>query len=83
MGPLPESENRNGSFDMIWVILDHLTCMVHLKPTNQNYRARHTAEVVVDTVYKLHGSPERILSVSGLCSQISFGRHTQLNRCTA
>lgn len=62
VGPLPSSTNRHGTFDMICVIIDHLTCLVHLVPTNQKYRARHVAEVVFDTVYKLHGLPERIVS---------------------
>ena len=33
VGPLPESRNRNGSFDMICVIIDSLTLMVHLTLT--------------------------------------------------
>jgi transposase InsO family protein len=62
VGPLPESKTRHGSFDMICVIIDHLTSMVHLVPTRQNYGAKQIAEVVFDTVYKLHGLPERIIS---------------------
>ena len=62
IGPLPESSNRNGSFDMICVIIDLLTAMVHLVPTKQNYKATDMAEVIFDTVYKLHGLPERIIS---------------------
>ncbi len=62
VGPLPESHTRNGNFDMICVIIDHLTSMVHLVPTRQTYGARQIAEVIFDTVYKLHGLPERIIS---------------------
>ena len=62
VGPLPESSNRNGSFDMICVIIDLLTAMVHLVPTKQNYKAADMAEVIFDTVFKLHGLPERIIS---------------------
>jgi transposase InsO family protein len=62
VGPLPSSTNRHGSFDMICVIIDHLTCLVHLVPTDQRYRAKHIAEVIFDSVYKLHGLPERIVS---------------------
>jgi hypothetical protein len=62
VGPLPESSNRSGTFDMICVIIDHLTSMIHLTPTKQTYGARHIAEVVFDTVYKLHGLPEKIIS---------------------
>ena len=62
VGPLPESMNRNGSYDMICVIIDHLTSMVHLTPTKQDYGARQLAEVIFDTVYKLHGLPTKIIS---------------------
>ncbi|KAL7284480.1 hypothetical protein ACG7TL_001771 [Trametes sanguinea] len=62
VGPLPESSNRNGSFDMICVIIDQLTSMVHLVPTKQTYGAREMAELVFDHVYKLHGLPEQIIS---------------------
>ena len=62
VGPLPESSNRNGSYDMICVIIDLLTAMVHLVPTRQTYRAVDMAEVIFDTVFKLHGLPERIIS---------------------
>ena len=62
VGPLPESTNRNGAYDMICVIIDLLTAMVHLVPTRQNYKATDMAEVIFDTVYKLHGLPERMIS---------------------
>ncbi|KAJ3002426.1 hypothetical protein NUW54_g5855 [Trametes sanguinea] len=62
VGPLPASENRHGQFDMICVIVDQLTSMVHLVPTLQTYGAAEMAEVVFDHVYKLHGLPERIIS---------------------
>ena len=62
VGPLPESSNRNGAYDMICVIIDLLTAMVHLVPTRQTYKATDMAEVIFDTVYKLHGLPERIIS---------------------
>jgi hypothetical protein len=52
VGPLPESSNRNGSYDMICVIIDLLTAMVHLVPTRQTYKASDMAEVIFDTVYK-------------------------------
>jgi hypothetical protein len=58
VGPLPESRNQNGNFNMICAIIDHLTAMVHLTPTRQTYGAKQIAEVVFDSVYKLHGLPE-------------------------
>ncbi len=62
VGPLPESSNRHGAFDMICVIIDHLTAMVHLTPSKQTYRAQDIAEIIFDHVYKLHGLPSAIVS---------------------
>lgn len=62
VGPLPGSFNRLGRFDMLCVIIDHLTSMVHLLPTKITDKASDIAEVVFDHVYKLHGLPERIVS---------------------
>ena len=62
VGPLPESRNRHGAFDMITVIIDHLTSMVHLVPSKQTYKARDIAELIFENVYKLHGLPSVIVS---------------------
>nr|GAT47604.1 gag-pol polyprotein [Mycena chlorophos] len=62
VGPLPASKNRHGQFDMITVIIDHLTSMVHLVPTKQTYKAKDIAEVVFEHVYSKHGLPETIVS---------------------
>ena len=62
VGPLPESTNRTGSYDMICVIIDILSSMVHIVPSKQTYRASDIAELLFDSIYKLHGIPERIIS---------------------
>lgn len=62
VGPLPESMDRDGKYDMICVIIDQLTSMVHVVPTRQTYRATDVAELMFECVYKLHGLPERIIS---------------------
>jgi hypothetical protein len=62
VGPLPESKNRHGTFDMICVIIDLLTGMTHLVPCRTDYRARQIAELVFENVYKLHGLPKYIVS---------------------
>jgi hypothetical protein len=36
--------------------------MVHLAPTKQTYRAHDVAEVMFNTVYKLHGMPSHLVS---------------------
>jgi hypothetical protein len=62
VGPLPESRNRHGGFNMICTIIDHLTSMVHLVPIRREYKAREVAELVFDVIYKAHGLPEIIVS---------------------
>ena len=62
VGPLPESVNRDSGYDMICVVIDQLTSMVHLILTKQTYRATDIAELMFDSVYKLHGLLERIIS---------------------
>lgn len=62
VGPMPGSFNRLGRFDMLCVIIDHLSSMVHLVPTKITDKASDIAEVVFEHVYKLHGLPERIVS---------------------
>ena len=62
VGPLPESENRNGSFDSITVVICLLTAMVHLTPSRTNYNAKQMAELMFEEVYKYHGLPRSIVS---------------------
>ncbi|KAJ3529364.1 hypothetical protein NMY22_g9024 [Coprinellus aureogranulatus] len=62
VGPLPESENRDGVFDTVTVVIDHLTSMVHLVPSRANYTAKQIAELMFESVYKLHGLPRKIVS---------------------
>ena len=62
VGPLPESKTLNGSFDMIMVVICHLTSLVHLIPTKQTYHAKDIAEVIFDRVYKHHRMPKNIVS---------------------
>ena len=62
MGPLPESKDRNASYDSLTVIIDHLTAMVCLVPSRSNYTARNVAELIFAEIYKLHGLPKAIVS---------------------
>ncbi len=59
---LPESKDRDGVYDMLTVIIDHLTGMVHLVPSRMNYKAKDVAELVFSEVYKYHGLPKAIVS---------------------
>ena len=62
VGPLPESKNRDGSYDSITVVIDLLSAMVHLVPSRINYTARDIAELMFLEVYKHHGLPRSIVS---------------------
>ncbi|QRW20698.1 Transposon Ty3-I Gag-Pol polyprotein [Rhizoctonia solani] len=62
LGPLTESATLLGKFDMVCVVIDHLTCMAHLIPTRLDYTARDMAEVFHANVFRLHGVPKIIIS---------------------
>ncbi len=59
---LPESSNRDRIFDILTVIIDKLTGMVHLVPSHMNYKVKEVAELIFEEVYKLHGLPKGIVS---------------------
>ena len=62
VGPLPESKDRDGSYDSIMVIIDLLTAMIHLVPSQTTYTVKDIAELMSTEVYKLHGLPRTIVS---------------------
>lgn len=51
LGPLPLSRCRTGEYDMICVIIDHFSSMVHLVPTLQTHTSKMIAELFFDIVY--------------------------------
>ena len=55
---LPES----GGFTAIAVFVDKLTKMVHFSGTSKEVTAMEYAQIFVDTVFRLHGLPEVIIS---------------------
>jgi hypothetical protein len=62
LGPLPESSDRDGSYNSITVVIDLLTAMVHLIPSRTDYTAPEIAELIFAEVYKHHGLPKNIIS---------------------
>ena len=62
VGPLPESCTCAGIFDMICVIIDHFSNMVHLVPSAQLYCVHNITDLMFANVYKLHGIPCKIVS---------------------
>ena len=75
MGPLPESRNRDGTFDEITTIIDLLTGMVHLVPSRQDYKAPDVAELMFSEVYKHHGLPRSIVSDRDVLFTSQFWTH--------
>jgi len=62
VGPLPDSQNRNGTFNSITVVICLFSAMVHLIPSRDNYNAKQMAELMFEEVYKHHGIPRSIVS---------------------
>ncbi|QRW23064.1 Transposon Ty3-I Gag-Pol polyprotein [Rhizoctonia solani] len=62
LGPLTESATLLGKFNMVCVVINHLTCMAHLIPTRLDYTARNMAKVFHANIFRLHGVPKIIIS---------------------
>ena len=62
VGPLPESGNRDGSYDSLMVVIFLLTSMVHLIPSCINYNTSQLAELMFKNIYKIHRLPKNIIS---------------------
>ena len=75
VGPLPESKNRDGTFDSITVVICLLTSMVHLIPSRDNYNARQIAKLMFEAVYKHHGLPKSIVSDHDVLFTSVFWQH--------
>ncbi|KAJ2911785.1 hypothetical protein MD484_g8628, partial [Candolleomyces efflorescens] len=74
VGPFPDSSNRDGTFDSITVVIDHFTSMVHLVPSRTDYTAKQVAELMFESVYKLHGLPRSIVSDRDVLFTSTFWR---------
>ncbi|PIL27303.1 transcription factor [Ganoderma sinense ZZ0214-1] len=75
VGPLPESKDRDATYDSITTIIDLLTGMVHLVPSRTNYSAKDVAELVFSEVYKHHGLPKIIVSDRDTLFTSTFWEH--------
>jgi transposase InsO family protein len=51
--------------DSIWVIVDHLTKVVHFIPVRTMYGRDKLAKLYIDNILKLHGVPKSIISDRG------------------
>jgi hypothetical protein len=61
IGPLPKSDN----YDLILVIVDRFSKMIHLIPTKTSLSSSKLAEIYKKEVWHLHGIPRRIISDRG------------------
>lgn len=75
VGPLPESQNRDGTFTSVTTIIDLTTAMVHLVPSRIDYNAKEVAELLFEHVYKLHGVPKSIVSDRDVLFTSIFWEH--------
>jgi hypothetical protein len=51
--------------DLIWVIVDRLTKVVHFIPVRTTYGGDKLAKLYIDNILKLHGVPKSIVSDHG------------------
>ena len=55
---LPKSDE----YDAIFVVVDRLTKQAHFVPTTSDVNAATTADMFIDHVWKLHGTPRQVIS---------------------
>ena len=55
----------SGEYDAIFVVVDRLTKQVHFAPTRSNVTAEQTADLFIEHVWKLHGTPRKVISDRG------------------
>ena len=65
-------------YDVILVVVDQLTKMVHFIPTTEKTTAEGLAKLFRDNVWKLHGLPKSIISDRG--PQFTVGLMRELNQ---
>jgi transposase InsO family protein len=73
--PLPLSNNCDGEFDSITVVIFLLTAMVEIIPSCTNYKAQDIAELMFEHVYKHHGLPKTIVSDHDVLFTSTFWGH--------
>ena len=62
VGPLPESNNRHGTYDSITVVICLLTTTARLISSWINCNAHQLMELMFEEVYRHHGLPKNIIS---------------------
>lgn len=62
---IAELPKSNRGHDAIWVIVNHLTKVVHFIPVSTTYRGNQLAELYIHRIVSLHGIPKEIVSDQG------------------
>lgn len=63
VGPFPEVAGDDGrQFNYLWVIVCHMTSMVHLIPVHTTMTVRQLSGIYMREVVRLHGLPSSIVS---------------------
>jgi transposase InsO family protein len=76
-------------YDSIWVIVDHLTKVVHFIPIKITYSGAKLAELYMSRIMYLHGVPKKIMSDRGsqftskFWEKLHESMNTRLNFSTA
>jgi hypothetical protein len=52
-------------YDSIWVIVDHLTKVVHFNPVKTTYSSAKLVELYMSRIMCLHGVPKKVVSDRG------------------
>ena len=68
IGPLPESSGKNA----ILTIVDIFSKMIHLFPVSTDITALGVAKIYRDHIFKLHGTPKKVISDRGTQFLSSF-----------
>src|SRR6202020_2619464 len=56
---------KSNGYDTVLVVVDRLTKMAHFIPTTTKIDAKGTAQLLLDNVWKLHGTPLNVISDRG------------------
>ena len=65
IGLLLSADQKGDSYDLILVIIDQLTKMVHYEPVKVTNDAPGLAKVIIDVVVQHHGLPDSIMTDRG------------------
>ena len=61
IGPLPQSKGKNA----ILVVVDRFSKMIHLFPVMDSIISKGVATIFRDSIFKLHGTPRKVISDRG------------------